>query len=92
MTNDLQAEKPSIFGPHGGSSRIFSITEVTFNMGTMLGPLLSGALVELFGFYTMVGAFGQCCYIGNVKQMLTSFFSGIICLAVALASFVFLSR
>jgi len=74
VMNDLQAEKPSIFGPHGGSSRIFSIAEVAFNIGTMLGPLLSGALVEAFGFSRMVGALG------------------IISLAVAFSSFVFLSR
>jgi MFS family permease len=59
VTNDLQAEKPDLFGPHGGSSRIFSIVEVTFNMGTMLGPLVSGAFVEMFGFSTMVCVLGK---------------------------------
>ncbi|KAJ5126633.1 MFS transporter [Penicillium atrosanguineum] len=58
VTNDLQAEKPTLFGPHGGSSRIFSITEVTFNMGAMLGPLFSGAIVEEFSFSTMVRTLG----------------------------------
>lgn len=65
--SDLQAENPYIFGPHGGSSRIFSITEVAFHTGTMLGPLLSGALVEAFDFSRMVGALGKCCDIAHVK-------------------------
>ncbi|KFX94357.1 hypothetical protein O988_06352 [Pseudogymnoascus sp. VKM F-3808] len=58
VTNDLQVKNPSIFGTHGGSSRIFSITEVAFNIGTMLGPLLSGILVEAFDFWRMTAVFG----------------------------------
>ncbi|KAJ5309977.1 Aldolase [Penicillium atrosanguineum] len=68
VTNDLQSKNASIFGPHGGSSRIFSITEIAFNIGTMLGPLFSGALVEAFDFLTMVGTLGQWYDIADVRQ------------------------
>jgi predicted MFS family arabinose efflux permease len=44
---------PRIFGRGGGSSRIFSLTEIAFNMGLMLGPALCGSLSDAFGFYYM---------------------------------------
>ncbi|RFU28026.1 hypothetical protein B7463_g8314, partial [Scytalidium lignicola] len=51
--HDLQLKNPKSFGDHGGSSKVFSITEVSFNLGMMLGPLLSGYLSEAVGYYYM---------------------------------------
>jgi hypothetical protein len=69
VTNELQSENPTIFGSHGGNSRIFGMTEVAFNAGMMLGPLVSGSLSEAFGYYPMncvlgkVEAFGNSCFL-----------------------------
>lgn len=47
----MQAENPDNFGSHGSLSRVFSMLEVAFNTGLMIGPLLSGTAVQAMGFY-----------------------------------------
>jgi MFS family permease len=49
----MQVKDPFVFGPHGGLSRVFSMLEVAFSLGLMLGPLISGTLTEAFGYYSM---------------------------------------
>ena len=49
----MEAKDPKIFGEFGGSSRVFSLTEVAFSLGSMLGPLISGTLSETAGYYYM---------------------------------------
>ncbi|THC91396.1 hypothetical protein EYZ11_009145 [Aspergillus tanneri] len=53
----LQSKDPNVFGEHGANSRVFLI-DVSFNLGLMLGPLLSGSLTEVFGFYYSCGTWG----------------------------------
>ncbi|GAB1203762.1 hypothetical protein APSETT445_002402 [Aspergillus pseudonomiae] len=52
-TKDMEAKNPKIFGEFGGSSRVSSITEVAFSLGSMLGPLISGTLSETVGYFYM---------------------------------------
>jgi hypothetical protein len=47
----MQAENPNIFGENGAQSRVFSMLEVAFNSGLMIGPLISGTVAEVMGFY-----------------------------------------
>ncbi|KAA8643943.1 uncharacterized protein ATNIH1004_008139 [Aspergillus tanneri] len=54
----LQSKDPNVFGEHGANSRVFLI-DVSFNLGLMLGPLLSGSLTEVFGFYYSCGTWGE---------------------------------
>lgn len=49
--HQLRAQDPDIFGPGGGASRMFSLTEISFNAGLMLGPLVCGSISDAFGFY-----------------------------------------
>ncbi|USW58300.1 Putative major facilitator superfamily, MFS transporter superfamily [Septoria linicola] len=49
--HELKAKDPNVFGPGGGSSRIFSLTELSFNVGLMLGPVVCGSISGAFGFY-----------------------------------------
>ncbi|KAF7192758.1 putative MFS-type transporter C18.02 [Pseudocercospora fuligena] len=51
VLHDLRETNPNIFGPGGGSSRMFSLTEVSFSTGLMLGPLICGSLADTVGFY-----------------------------------------
>ncbi|EME80841.1 uncharacterized protein MYCFIDRAFT_46557 [Pseudocercospora fijiensis CIRAD86] len=51
ILHDLRETNPDVFGPGGGSSRMFSLTEVSFSMGLMLGPLICGSLADTVGFY-----------------------------------------
>ncbi|EAW21018.1 putative amine transporter [Aspergillus fischeri NRRL 181] len=59
VTHDLQSENPSLFGSYGGNSRIFSILEIAFNTGAMIGPLFCGSLSEAIGFYYMLCILGM---------------------------------
>ncbi|EEQ34560.1 membrane transporter [Microsporum canis CBS 113480] len=51
--NEIQLKNPKIFGEHGGNSRISSMIEVSFSLGMVIGPVLSGSLTELVGYYYM---------------------------------------
>lgn len=57
--HELQEKDPNVFGPGGGSSRIFSLTEMSFAAGLMLGPVLCGSLADAFGFYYTALALGE---------------------------------
>lgn len=60
VANDLLSKDPTIFGRHGGTSRVFSLLEITFSTGAILGPLLAGTLSGVFGFPIMVFTLGLC--------------------------------
>ncbi|KAF2158517.1 hypothetical protein M409DRAFT_30986 [Zasmidium cellare ATCC 36951] len=49
--HELKEKDPNVFGPGGASSRVFSLTETSFALGLVLGPLVTGALADTVGFY-----------------------------------------
>lgn len=51
--DELEAERPGIFGPNGGYSRALSITSMSWTLGMFIGPIVSGYLVEKLGYYEM---------------------------------------
>jgi hypothetical protein len=51
--NAVEDEFPGIFGPNGGYSRSFSLSNITWKLGMFVGPLVSGTLTENFGYYYM---------------------------------------
>ncbi|KAJ5570096.1 major facilitator superfamily domain-containing protein [Penicillium hispanicum] len=53
VLDELQTQSPESFGQYGGTSRIFSMLEVAFSVGLMIGPLISGLLTETLGYYFM---------------------------------------
>uniref|UniRef100_A0A093VEX9 Putative MFS-type transporter C18.02 n=1 Tax=Talaromyces marneffei PM1 TaxID=1077442 RepID=A0A093VEX9_TALMA len=53
VIREIQTEKPGIFGPNGGYSRAYSLTNFSWNVGLLTGPLLSGSLVQAVGYYYM---------------------------------------
>ena len=53
VIREIQTAKPGIFGPNGGYSRAYSLTNLSWNMGLLTGPLLSGSLVQAVGYYYM---------------------------------------
>ncbi|KAB8231381.1 MFS general substrate transporter [Aspergillus alliaceus] len=58
VMHELQSKDPTVFGDYGASSRLFSLIEIFFNLGLVLGPLLSGLLVEALSFYYTWSLFG----------------------------------
>ena len=57
--HELRENNSDIFGPGGGGSRMFSLTEMSFCTGLLLGPLVCGPLADAFGFYYTTCALGK---------------------------------
>ena len=56
----VQQEQPNRFGPNGKMSSAYSLTNFTWNLGMLVGPILSGSLTRTVGYYYMnmvVGTF-----------------------------------
>ncbi|KAL4958127.1 major facilitator superfamily domain-containing protein [Aspergillus filifer] len=51
IVNDIKEHNPGILGQHGATSKVFSSVEVVFNLGTTLGPIIAGSLMQGIGFY-----------------------------------------
>ncbi|KAG5999787.1 hypothetical protein E4U43_001861 [Claviceps pusilla] len=68
MTNvvkDAQNEKPTRFGPRGKLSSAYSITNLFWNTGMLIGPILSGGLTRTVGYYYMNMFIATiCCAVG----------------------------
>lgn len=58
--DEIESKQPGIFGPNGGYSRALSISSMGWTLGSFIGPLLSGVLVEEGGYYAM------CCVLGTL--------------------------
>ncbi|KAH8693806.1 major facilitator superfamily domain-containing protein [Talaromyces proteolyticus] len=52
-SNHLEEENPGIFGENGCYSRAFSVANIFWKIGMLIGPLISGALSESVGYYYM---------------------------------------
>ncbi|KAJ5172998.1 hypothetical protein N7492_005591, partial [Penicillium capsulatum] len=59
VLREIEIETPGIFGAQGGRSRAFAMNSVTFNTGLMLGPLISGTLSSVIGYFYMSVAQGK---------------------------------
>ncbi|OKL58641.1 hypothetical protein UA08_06326 [Talaromyces atroroseus] len=59
VIREIQEANPGIFGPNGGYSRAYSLTNLSWNFGLLVGPLLSGSLAETVGYYYMNFTFGM---------------------------------
>ncbi|KAJ5520330.1 hypothetical protein N7463_000783 [Penicillium fimorum] len=70
VARDMETKHPHVFGGRGGSSRVFSMTEVAYSLGMMLGPLLSGILVETIGFYLMTVVLATMCTILAILSLI----------------------
>ncbi|KAK4503308.1 hypothetical protein PRZ48_006736 [Zasmidium cellare] len=57
--HELKEKDPNVFGPGGASSRVFSLTETSFALGLVLGPIITGYLADFAGFYWATTALGE---------------------------------
>lgn len=42
VVEEIQIRYPGIFGPHGGSSRIYSLAAMSWTLGLLIGPIVPG--------------------------------------------------
>lgn len=53
-----QKECPGIFGEQGATAQVYALYNVAWAIGQLVGPTLSGTLVEMAGWPTMVTVMG----------------------------------
>lgn len=57
--DDLQSARPGVFGTHGGYARTYSLSNLSFSTGLLIGPLVSGSLTDAVGYYGMNSILGK---------------------------------
>lgn len=57
--DELEAQNPGIFGPYGGYSRAVAITNMSWMSGLLVGPLLTGLMVEKLGYFELQCVLGK---------------------------------
>lgn len=91
VLDEVEAKQPNIFGAYGGRSRVFAMSEISFNLGLMLGPLLAGVITENIGFGAMSMTLGKTIDYVLCKTSTDSYISilGTLCLVVAFLTYYF---
>ncbi|KGO74574.1 Tetracycline resistance protein, TetA/multidrug resistance protein MdtG [Penicillium italicum] len=70
VVKDMEAKDAHLFEANRSNLRVFSMTEVGFSLGMMLGPMLTGSLFEWAGFFYMTVALAITCLIQAVISWL----------------------
>ena len=60
---DLQGNNPHVFGPNGGFSKAYSLCNMSWTFGMLIGPVLLGSVNELAGYYYMNALVGKWFFI-----------------------------
>ncbi|CAI7619681.1 unnamed protein product [Penicillium glandicola] len=53
IIKDIQQIQPNIFGPNGGFSRAYGLTNMSGTFGMFIGPIIAGSLIQTVGYYHM---------------------------------------
>jgi MFS family permease len=61
VAKELEDENPGIFGPNGANSKVCALLEMAFNVAMLLGPLISGSLLETLGYFWLNVFMGEFC-------------------------------
>ncbi|GAA86070.1 hypothetical protein AKAW_04184 [Aspergillus luchuensis IFO 4308] len=61
LLEEVEKDTPTLFGPNGGRARCFALVSISFNVGLMLGPVVTGLLFESAGYYYMNIVLGVAC-------------------------------
>lgn len=56
---ELQETQPDIFGPNGGFSRAYSLTNMCWSLSMFVGPILTGFITQTAGYYYMNMCLGE---------------------------------
>lgn len=55
----LEARHPGIFGLRGGYSRAIAITNMALMAGLLTGPVISGFVIERYGYFELQCIIGK---------------------------------
>ena len=92
VVKELQDKDPNIFGPRGGTSRVYSMLDIAYGVGMFLGPLICGGLAEAVGYLWMnliLGKFASLLFALTPSKDLTYFITALLCLVNGISAFTF---
>ena len=67
---DLVEEHPSNFGPKGAFAQAYSLFDAALGVATVVGPGLSGALLQYTSWQITAGSLAIMCAVGAVPVLL----------------------
>ncbi|KAJ6070904.1 hypothetical protein N7467_012223 [Penicillium canescens] len=65
VMKQLEAEQPGRFGPGGGLSTAYSLNNIAWTSGMLIGPIVSGFLVRRVGYYWMNSSLAIMCIVSG---------------------------
>ncbi|KAF3490737.1 uncharacterized protein GIQ15_00254 [Arthroderma uncinatum] len=66
IIENLESQLPGIFGSGGGHSRGHALSNGSFNVGQLVGPLLSGVLADNLGYDRMNSTLCAICFVTSI--------------------------
>jgi MFS family permease len=96
VVTKLQETQPAIFGPNGGFSRAYSLTNMSWTFGMLIGPILAGSLNQTVGYYYMNICLGKQLFAfkfcGVFHGTNVTSIAAIICSICAILTFLYFHR
>lgn len=62
----LQSERSDLIGPAGAVAQVYSLFNAAMGLGTVIGPILSGAVYHYKGWFSMCIALAVVCSSGCI--------------------------
>lgn len=72
VAKELEDENSGIFGPNGANSKVPALLEMAVNVATLLGPLISGSLLETLGYFWLNVFMGESPFGGRRSWVVDS--------------------
>ena len=69
---ELAAKQPTLIEPGAATTQVYSLFNVALGVGTVVGPMLSGALYHYAGWSVMCAALAAMCFSGSVPVVSVS--------------------
>lgn len=86
---NIESKDPRLFGAKGGRSRACAINSIGFNIGLMVGPLISGFLYQAFGYHYVGVTLGK--YFTSITTVISAVDGrlAVLCLIMAIVVFIY---
>ncbi|BCS17662.1 uncharacterized protein APUU_10490S [Aspergillus puulaauensis] len=69
VLNEFETKDPRRFGENGGSNQAFELQDMALSTGLMAGPLISGTLAQIAGYYWASCAFAILCLLSALASI-----------------------
>ncbi|KAJ6028079.1 hypothetical protein N7540_003655 [Penicillium herquei] len=70
ICDEIDAENPGSLGNHGGYAQSYGISEIAWALAGLIGPLMSGAIYENYGWGTLGWVLSVFCFVTVIPTIL----------------------